>query len=144
MLTCMLDYKSGMQTCWQQPVCRPCCNQKRNQENLHYAKLIFLQELQLHTWVENANIGQGIAPRSSILVHRASTHVPLETTRTLVRSGMKMKLKLQWLRRWRRRWNIGLGSIQPRDFLPVAECQKKVHEYYTICDQMVFPPQPLL
>ena len=68
-----------------------------------------LQQLQLHAWVENPNIGQGIAPESSFLIRRPSTNVPLKTTCTLVRSGMKMKIKLQWLRKWRQHRNNGLG-----------------------------------
>ena len=87
----------------------------------------FVQEMQLHHWVENANVRQGIAPRSSVLLHRASTQLPTQSARTLVRPNMNVKYKLQWLRRWRRRWKVGLGPMQPRDFLPVAECQMKVN-----------------
>ena len=85
----------------------------------------FVQEMQLHTWVDNANVQKGIAPQSSILVLRASTPSTSLGTQTLMRVSMKTKCKLQWLRRWRRRWRVGLGPVQARDTLPPAECRMK-------------------
>ena len=85
----------------------------------------FVQELQLHDWVDNANRAQGIAPMSSVLIDQATGQLPSSRTKPLLYVGMRKKYKLQWLRRWRRRWRVGLGPLQPRDTLPPAECQRK-------------------
>ena len=86
----------------------------------------FVQELQLHDWVDNANRAQGIAPMSSVLIDQATGQLPSSRTKPLLYVGMRKKYKLQWLRRWRRRWRVGLGPLQPRDTLPPAECQRNV------------------
>ena len=86
----------------------------------------FLQELQLHEWVEHANIQQGIAPRTSVLVHRASMQPTSPHTLSLLHVTMNTKSKLQWLRRWRNRWRVGLGPVGARDTLSPAVCRKKV------------------
>ena len=85
----------------------------------------FLQELNLHAWVDDANQSQGIAPLSSVMLHHARATEPPATVTPLVRAGMKRKSQLQWLRRWRRRWNVGLGSVAARDTLAPAQCQEK-------------------
>ena len=88
----------------------------------------FLQELELHTWVNDANTTQGIAPMSSIVLDRAVRDTSTANSAPLLRVTAPHKSKLQWLRRWRRRWQVGLGALQARDTLPPAECATKVRE----------------
>ena len=85
----------------------------------------FLQEIQLHKFVDEANRTKGIAPLTSALVNKAASQSTLSLP-PLVALKTKRKHQLQWLRRWRRRWNIGLGSLHARDTLPAMECRKKV------------------
>ena len=86
----------------------------------------FVAEFRLHSWVENANVQQGIAPLSSVVLERAAGRSTSSTQVSLIRPNMKRKEQLQWLRRWRRRWRVGFGSILARDTLPPEECRKKV------------------
>lgn len=85
----------------------------------------FLQELDLHQWVDNANKMQGIAPMSSIVLERAERRDASTSRQPLLTMGTQRKNKLQWLRRWRRRWKVGLGALPTRDTLPPAECAQK-------------------
>ena len=85
----------------------------------------FLQELDLHQWVDVANKTQGIAPMSSIMLERAAQSGASTNQSPLLRESSLRKSNLQWLRRWRRRWGVGLGALRPRDTLPPAECVRK-------------------
>ena len=85
----------------------------------------FLQELELHKWVDVANKTQGIAPMSSIMLERAEQGDAATNQPPLLKMSSQRKCKLQWLRRWRRRWKVGLGALRPRDTLPPAECASK-------------------
>ena len=85
----------------------------------------FLHELDLHSWLDDANKTKGIAPRSSILLDRPVGQHSAATAKPLLNVATKHKRKLQWLRRWRRRWKVGLGALHTRDTLPAAECASK-------------------
>ena len=85
----------------------------------------FLQEFELHKWVDKANKTQGIAPMSSIMLQRAGRIDHVTGRLPILKSSTQRKHQFQWLRRWRRRWNVGLGAMKPRDTLPPAECAQK-------------------
>ena len=103
---------------------------------------IFVAEFRLHSWVDNANVQQCIAPLSSVMLERAAGRATSSTEVSLMRPNMQRKIQLQWLRRWRRRWRVGFGSILARDTLPPAECRKKVLQN-TLLHPFIFTPWPL-
>ena len=87
----------------------------------------FLQEFELHEWVETTNASKAIAPMTGVLLRRASSSAGPGESPPLLRMDTKFKHQLQWLKRWRRRWQVGLGSLVARDTLSPASCRQKAH-----------------
>lgn len=86
----------------------------------------FVNEMKLHAWVEDVNISNGIAPRTSVVLNKSASIAPVALTTGPSAAPKGRKHQLQWLRRWRRRWGVKLASLAARDTLPSETCQRKV------------------
>ena len=84
----------------------------------------WLQEFGLHSWIDNLNLRQGIAPVTGVVlqeVERRRVSAVAEAPGVHV----KAKHRQQWLRRWRRRWGICLARLLPGQRLPPEACARK-------------------
>jgi hypothetical protein len=84
----------------------------------------FMGEERLFRWVEEQNIGKGLAPCSaSVLLREENDTVEPVVPRSAV--STQRRSKLQWLRRWRRRWSTRLGTIALRERVANDIMQRK-------------------
>lgn len=73
----------------------------------------FLQEHNLHGWLETQNVDRGIAPGTAQVWKRRLAD-GVETPKL----ASTRKGQLQWLRRWRLRWDVKIGSVAQREQVP--------------------------
>jgi len=85
----------------------------------------FALEYELKTWLEEQNVGKGLAPvRSQVWQKRLQLQVsPHRVAKT--KKGQK-----QWCRRWRRRWGVTAGRIYCREVISEADMQQKVGTHF--------------
>ena len=86
----------------------------------------FMNEWNLHLWLENTNVQKAIAPSSRTMMERLHSISSQSEGSRPVRTYKSNKQRRQWLGRWRLRWNVGLGGLAARDTLPLSQCQTKV------------------
>ena len=89
---------------------------------LHRAQK-WMKESDLHEWLEQQNVGKGIAPVSSVLLQEANRLLGAAVEGP--RGAPSRKSRLQWLRRWRRRWRVRLGRVQAADRPSADACARK-------------------
>ena len=101
----------------------PACAAERHA--LRAAKA-FLTDKQLHRFVEDANMSQGIAPVTAVLLNELQD-MSLSVHAASDPSGMprKRRSQCQWLRRWRHRWDVTRGRLAVREEVPHAEAHSK-------------------
>ena len=99
----------------------------------YYGKAVFADasafstDLQVLKWVENMNLGQGIAPsyrmagtfRDTLAAGPADSREPLRLKRGPVASS-------KWVQRFRKRWRLSLEKIAPLNIMPKTVLQEKV------------------
>lgn len=84
----------------------------------------FALETSLHDWVEDQNLGKGVAPCTKVVLDVCTTK-RIAGRRCGYTLPAGRRSRWQWMHRFRQTWGVGLGRFQEREQIGQAEMLQK-------------------
>ena len=85
----------------------------------------WLQERDLHKWVDKQNVEQGVAPSCQSVLQRRRELLMSLSPQEIPAAYSDPKSGYKWLNRFRRRWSVSLGSFPSMPVMSVAHMRNK-------------------